>query len=142
MQPKLREVLFETIAENKRHRNFIRIYPAQGSIVYDKYFETIKSYNRMLYQCLYGRFLFAEGNEPTKALMPRVISSESKNEQKRSILRSETESKSTNNTSVVTFDDSLTEYLRRLEELIKNIDESNFREIWRHNIIEFLNDSI
>jgi len=38
MNPKLREIVKETLIENFRRSNFIRIYPTKTSDIYDKFF--------------------------------------------------------------------------------------------------------
>ena len=54
LPPKLLEILTETLEEYERRRNFVRIYPAKGSEVYDKYFEQVRPLNKFLYKYLYG----------------------------------------------------------------------------------------
>jgi len=38
LNPKMREIMKETLIENFRRNNFIRIYPTKTSDIYDKYF--------------------------------------------------------------------------------------------------------
>ena len=52
---KHREILKETLEEFTRVKNFTRIYPVSGSNYYDKFFETQRSSNKVLYKFLYGR---------------------------------------------------------------------------------------
>jgi hypothetical protein len=42
LSQRYREYLKETLIENGRRGNFIRIYPTKGSEAYDKYFAQIK----------------------------------------------------------------------------------------------------
>lgn len=50
---KLREVVKETVSENFRKNNFIRIYPTKTSNIYDKYFAQTKPLNPVLFKCLF-----------------------------------------------------------------------------------------
>lgn len=50
---KYKELLRETVAEYNRKGRFLRIYPAYGSDIYDKYFETPRPFNRYIYRTLY-----------------------------------------------------------------------------------------
>ena len=48
-----REYLRETLQENQRKGNYIRIYPAKNSDMYDQYFGTQRPYNKVIYKVLY-----------------------------------------------------------------------------------------
>ena len=48
-----REYIRETQAEYNRKGNFIRIYPAKGSDIYDCFFTGARPYNKVLYKALY-----------------------------------------------------------------------------------------
>lgn len=50
---KYKELLRETVAEYNRKGRFLRIYPAFGTDVYDKYFEMPRPFNRYIYKTLY-----------------------------------------------------------------------------------------
>jgi hypothetical protein len=52
---RLRETIRETLLENHRKSNFLRIFPARGSETYDKYFVLPKPYHKMVHRCLYGQ---------------------------------------------------------------------------------------
>ncbi len=45
---KYKEVLREALGENYRKGNYVRIYPSQGSDIYDKFFNGPRPYNRFL----------------------------------------------------------------------------------------------
>jgi hypothetical protein len=49
----VRKVLRETVGEDRRCENFIRIYPAEGCQLYDKYFRAPRTLNKALYNILY-----------------------------------------------------------------------------------------
>ena len=50
---KYREYIRETLSEFQRKGNFIRIYPAKGSDIYDCFFNGTRPYNKILYKALY-----------------------------------------------------------------------------------------
>jgi hypothetical protein len=62
---KHKEVLRESIAEYGRRGNFVRIFPAQGTNKYDKYFKNYRPYNNFLYKCLYTSDIFPDKIEET-----------------------------------------------------------------------------
>jgi hypothetical protein len=62
---KYKELLRETIAEYNRMDNFVRIYPAFGSDVYDKYFETPRPFNRYIYRTLYTDYFGCNFSAPS-----------------------------------------------------------------------------
>lgn len=51
---KIRDILKETLQENARRGNFIRIYPSKTSDVYDKYMSVIKPVNCILHKLLFS----------------------------------------------------------------------------------------
>lgn len=51
---KYKEIIAETLAENSRKGNFVRIYPARGSDSYDQYFHSPRPLNKLVYRVLYG----------------------------------------------------------------------------------------
>ena len=51
---KFKEILRDALGENSRKGNFVRIYPAKGAEMYDKYFAGPRPYNRFLQKCLYS----------------------------------------------------------------------------------------
>lgn len=66
---KLKEVLRDALEENSKRGNFIRIYPAKGTDVYDKYFKTARPHNVFLYKCLYTDEILPMGyNESIREL--------------------------------------------------------------------------
>ena len=46
--------LRETLAEYERRGNFVRIYPAPGTDMYDCFFSQPRPYNRFLFKALYS----------------------------------------------------------------------------------------
>ena len=117
----------ETLSENKRRGNFIRVYPAQGSYIYDAYFEQSKNTNKFLYQCLYGKSLFTEGSDPGRIVRSRI--NNSKNAKTKIGL-------------MIDNSDILIEYMERLATCIKNILPVDFKQEWRRSIINFINNSM
>ena len=51
---KFRDIIAETVNEFNRKNNFIRIYPARNSKMYDKFFNSSKSLNKIIYKALYS----------------------------------------------------------------------------------------
>ena len=48
-----RDYIKETLQENTRKGNFIRIFPAKNSDIYDCFFNGPRPFNRLLYKVLY-----------------------------------------------------------------------------------------
>jgi hypothetical protein len=53
MNPKQREWIRESLVEFGRRSSFVRIYPAPGSDIYDRFFQIPRLSNRVLYRFLY-----------------------------------------------------------------------------------------
>lgn len=51
---KFKDILKQALLENSRKGNFIRIYPAKGTDVYDQYFKSVRPYNVFLYKWLFS----------------------------------------------------------------------------------------
>lgn len=49
----MKELVKDSVAENFRKSNFIRIYPTRTSNIYDKYFSQTKPINLLLHKCLF-----------------------------------------------------------------------------------------
>ena len=52
-QLRFRDIIAETVHEYSRMENFVRIYPARNSKLYDKYFSGHKPLNKIIYKVLY-----------------------------------------------------------------------------------------
>lgn len=50
---KVRDTLKETLIENARKSNFIRIYPTRSSDIYDRFFAQTKPQNALLHKLLF-----------------------------------------------------------------------------------------
>lgn len=48
-----KEYIRETVNEYQRRGNFIRIYPAKNSDIYDQFFMSARPYNKVLYKVLF-----------------------------------------------------------------------------------------
>lgn len=48
-----RDYVRETLAENLRKGNFVRIYPAKNTDIYDCFFNGPRPYNKIVYKVLY-----------------------------------------------------------------------------------------
>ena len=53
LNSKLRELLRDTLIENCRKNNFIRIYPSKSCEFYDQYFAQQKPLHKMVNKCLF-----------------------------------------------------------------------------------------
>lgn len=53
LNAKYREYVREACAEYQRRGNYIRIYPAKNSDIYDQFFSGPRPYNRALYRALF-----------------------------------------------------------------------------------------
>ena len=51
---KYRDLIHETVSEFGRRANFVRIYPARGSKIYDKFFTASKPLNKIIYKTLFS----------------------------------------------------------------------------------------
>ena len=51
---KFRDIITETVHEFNRKGNFVRIYPARNSKMYDKYFGGSKALNKIIYKTFYS----------------------------------------------------------------------------------------
>lgn len=47
---KFKEILKDALLENSRRGNFLRIYPAKGTHIYDKFFKSVRPHNVFLYK--------------------------------------------------------------------------------------------
>ena len=52
-QLRFKEYIREACNEYQRRGNFIRIYPAKQSDIYDQYFMSTRPYNKVLYKALF-----------------------------------------------------------------------------------------
>jgi|LakMenEpi03Aug12_release.lakeMendotaPanAssembly.Ray.scaffolds.fasta_scaffold826847_2 hypothetical protein len=73
---KYREYIRETVAEYQRRGNFIRIYPAKGSDIYDALFQGPRPYNKAVYKALFTDEVLKMGPlqltiNPQKSLDPK-----------------------------------------------------------------------
>lgn len=48
-----RDLIRETCQEYQKRGNFIRIYPAKNSDIYDQYFSAPRPYNKIVYKALF-----------------------------------------------------------------------------------------
>jgi hypothetical protein len=48
-----KDYIREVLAENSRKGNFIRIYPAKNTDIYDCFFASPRPYNKLVYKVLY-----------------------------------------------------------------------------------------
>jgi len=48
-----RDFIRETCVEYQKRGNFIRIYPAKNSDIYDQYFSASRPFNRLVYKAIF-----------------------------------------------------------------------------------------
>jgi hypothetical protein len=65
---KYREYIRETVAEYQRRGNYIRIYPAKGSDMYDGLFGGPRPFNKAVYKALFSDEILKTG--PLTAQIP------------------------------------------------------------------------
>jgi len=53
MSLRFRDLIAETVQEHSRMQNFVRIYPARNSKMYDKFLSSHKALNRVIYKVIY-----------------------------------------------------------------------------------------
>lgn len=136
MTQRQRDILLDTLEEDRRRGNFIRIFPSQGSSIYNNYFEATRNSNRFIYQCLYGKLIFNEGATSDKA---DQVAESRKTKQPTAVSKSPAGGKSE---VVISTDDIVLEYVRRLIESVKGISIGNFKQVWRKGILNFINSSM
>ena len=54
MNNRFRDIVRETLVENQRKNNFIRIYPTRHSDIYDQFFMQQRPLHKMLYKALFS----------------------------------------------------------------------------------------
>ena len=59
-----KDYIKETLAEYQRRGNYVRIYPAKGSDMYDQYFLGPRPYNKAVYKALFSDDIIKMG-KPT-----------------------------------------------------------------------------
>ena len=60
---KFRDLIHETVTEFGRRGNFVRIYPARGSKIYDKFFTASKPLNKIIYKTLFSNEVLPHGGK-------------------------------------------------------------------------------
>jgi len=64
-QLKFRDIIAETCAEYSRRGEFVRIYPAKNSKIYDKYFSSGRNcLNKIIYKVLFSNDVIPYGLQP------------------------------------------------------------------------------
>ena len=114
----------------------------QGSDIYDVYFDSSRESNKFLYQCLYGKLIFNERTE-SKRCMPSInpmVNFRGLTKESRSAkFRNESKARITKTNLLITIDDIIMEYVKRLIDSIKCIQPELIKPIWRRSILNFIN---
>lgn len=113
-----------------------------------------------MYQCLFGKLIFNDGSDPGRILTPQIQQDDSKKlkavsniekiqpaqQGRNSVSKGKTTGAEQNdnakNALLITADDILMEYVKRLSECVKNISSGNFKQMWRRSILNFINSSM
>ena len=68
---KYRDIIAETVSENNRRGEFVRIYPAKNCKIYEKFFSSGKSpLNKIIYKVLFSSEVIPYGIEALPIKMP------------------------------------------------------------------------
>lgn len=160
---KFKEILKTALLENSRRGNFIRIYPAKGTDIYDQYFKSVRPYNVFLYKCLFTDEVFplsvvdTLGEIPPLSLDPGLHSHEgvqrdvkpnadsiqkAKKPQRPQTVKvgSNPSMKATdpNEKIIITGDDVLIEYVQRILNALALVSEDNLSADIRLGIDKFI----
>ena len=57
---KNRDIIAEITSEYERRGNFVRIYPARGGEIYERFFSHQKTIQRYIHQVLFGQVIIAQ----------------------------------------------------------------------------------
>jgi tubulin polyglutamylase TTLL5 len=129
---KHRIAIIDTIEESQRLGNFFRIFPSEGSNIYEKYFLTPRASNRAVYSYLY----LNEGIED----IPRPVSkieSELRKEKEKELEKEKEKEK-----VIITGDDILIEYLCRVLHAGKSLTAERLISEWKNALDKFVNHLI
>ena len=70
---KFRDIIAETCAEYSRRGEFVRIYPARNSKIYDKYFASGRNcLNKIIYKVLFSNDVLPYGLQPKITIQPAL----------------------------------------------------------------------
>ena len=72
-QLKFRDIISETVSEFTRKGNFVRIFPARNSKLYDKYFGGQKPLNKIIYKVLFSNEVLAYSRNIEKSAIPQSV---------------------------------------------------------------------
>jgi hypothetical protein len=135
IQQKYREILIDTLEEDIRKRNFIRIYPSKGTDHYDNLFEASRTNHKAIYKLLYDtELLFTEEEfvQYKKCTVSPVVAQKVKrypqavNYQK----------------ILITGDDILIEYVERLTLKLKTLQDVSIKSSWMKNVESFITHEV
>lgn len=131
---KHRFAIFDTIEESQRLGNFFRIFPSQGSHVYDKYFLTPRASNKAVYSYLFLNDCVVD--------VPRPVY-KSDFELKKEVEKDKEKDKEKEKAKIViTGDDILIEYLCRILHAGRSLGFERLKIEWRTALDKFVNHSI
>ena len=161
---KFKELLKQCLHEHNRRGDFIRIYPAENTNIYDEYFKSVRPYNIFLYKCLYTDEILPQGagsssshvEAPAPAPAPmyqkvdttRYATDTSKDVKKgKKLARPQTvkvgtkptiKSSEPNEKIIITGDDVLIEYVQRLINALTVLSEDQVSSDIRLGLDKFI----
>ncbi len=128
--------------------NFIRIYPAPGSDIYDNFFESARTTNRFLYQSLFGHLIFNEGSDPGRIpvvpqIEPKLPAQQGKNSRAELAAAKQQQNAAVKPKDIlpISSEDILIEYVRRVATCVRCVEAGSFKQTWRHSILGFVASS-
>jgi len=113
------QALRDTLEEFKRKGNFLRVYPAQGTDYYEKFFQPPKVINKALYKTL-----FFKETEVRSVVVEKPVPF--------------LEATNTPGKVVITGDDVLLEYMSRIWHALRAIKEEKLSFIWKRCLEKFI----
>ena len=135
IQQKHREILIDTLEENERKRNFIRIYPSKGTDHYDNLFEASRINHKAIYKLLYDTELQFTEEEFTRfkkhTISPIITHKVQRYPQTVNCKK-----------ILITGDDILIEYIERLTLKLKNLQDLSLKSSWVKSVESFITHEV
>lgn len=133
----VRAIVLDALEEYDRRGRYLRIYPSQGTDHYDQYFPTVRALNRALYMTMICH-LFWKGSG---SFSPRTLSpiTQEASFTNHSFLEDSARKCSESCEKVlITGEDALSEYLKRVIKALRRMDEESVRSIVKRSLCKFI----
>lgn len=139
----IRTIVLDALEEYDRRGRYLRIYPSQGTDYYDQYFPIVRASNKALYMTMIRNlFLKGSGFFSPRTLSPIMqetsFTSQSFLEDSSRKCSNSLEEKSSCEKVVVTGEDALLEYLKRIIKTLRKTDEESVRNIVKRSLCKFI----